>query len=34
MTIRCGATSELKDFIPDNPNRPYDMKELIARGGR
>ncbi len=22
---------ELNDFVPDNPNKPYDMKELIAK---
>lgn len=22
---------ELNDFVPENPNKPYDMKELIAR---
>jgi propionyl-CoA carboxylase beta chain len=21
---------KLRDLVPDNPNRPYDMKELIA----
>ena len=30
MTIRCGATSGSKIIVPDNPNRPYDMKELIG----
>jgi acetyl-CoA carboxylase carboxyltransferase component len=23
--------SELNDIVPDNPNKPYDMKEVIAR---
>ena len=31
MTIRPGSRCRLDTLIPDNPNQPYDMKELVTK---
>ena len=31
MTIRSGSDTSLDTLIPDNPNKPYDMKELVLK---